>query len=247
MQIDEFLELARKRRTIRRFKPDPIPDELVEKVLDAARWAQSGGNAQSWEFIVVKDKETKKKIVDLVVDKNKYLWDIEKTRIPELRHPAFRSSIEGNTEGRPVVSFGDAPVFIVVCTDPRTVQATVLGAQFMPQEGAPYGHVLKNTANATQILHLAIAACGLGSQWVTLSSTIEPRMKELLDVPPEIAVHTVVPMGYPAYQPAPGYRRELKDIVHYEKYDPAKYRSGDDIFKFLLELRRRTIPSYPGK
>jgi nitroreductase len=240
MQINEFLELVRKRRSIRRFKPAPIPDECIEKVLEAARWAQSGGNAQPWEFIVVKDKETKKKIVDLVVEKNKYLWDIEKTRLPELRHPAFR---EG--DGRFIESFGEAPVFIVVCTDPRTVQATVLGAQFMPQEGAPYGHVLKNTANATQILHLAIAACGLGSQWVTLSSTIEPRMKELLDVPPEIAVHTVVPVGYPAYQPAPGYRRELSEIVHYEKYDPAKYRSGDDIFNFLLKLRQRTTPSYP--
>ena len=67
MNIDGFLELARKRRNIRRFKPDLIPDECIEKILEAARWAQSGANAQPWEFIVVKDKDTKDKIADLYV------------------------------------------------------------------------------------------------------------------------------------------------------------------------------------
>ena len=61
MQIDQFLELARKRRTIRRFKPDPVPDEYIAKMIEAASWAASGGNAQPWEFIVIKDKETKHK------------------------------------------------------------------------------------------------------------------------------------------------------------------------------------------
>ncbi len=158
MQIDQFLELARTRRCIRRFKPDPIPDECIEKVLEAARWAMSGGNAQPWEFIVVKDPVTKNKIADMVVERDKTLWDIEKTRIPELRHPAFR---EG-AEGRPIESFREAPVFILICGDPRTVQATVLGAQFLLQEGGAYAHFLKNVANATMILHLAIAACKLG-------------------------------------------------------------------------------------
>ena len=56
MQIDDFLELVRKRRSIRKFKPDPVPDELVEKILEAGRWAMSGSNAQPWEFIVVEDQ-----------------------------------------------------------------------------------------------------------------------------------------------------------------------------------------------
>ncbi len=109
MQIDEFLELTKKRRTIRRFKPDPVPDECIEKMLEAARFAQSGGNAQPWEFIVVKDKETKKRIVELVAEAHRYNWDIEKTRVEELRHPAYRG--EGR-HGEPTVTFGDAPVFI---------------------------------------------------------------------------------------------------------------------------------------
>ncbi|MDP6180176.1 MAG: nitroreductase family protein, partial [Desulfatiglandales bacterium] len=65
MEIEEFLTLVRKRRNIRKFKPDPIPEESIEKIIDAARWAQSGANAQSWEFIIVKNKGIIDKIADL--------------------------------------------------------------------------------------------------------------------------------------------------------------------------------------
>jgi len=241
MQIDEFLELCRTRRCIRRFKPDPVPDEMIEKILECARWAMSGGNGQSWEFIVIKNQATKEKIADLLEVRDKAIWPIEKTRIPELRHPAFREGADGT----PIESFREAPVFILICGDPRTVQATLLGAQFLLQEGGPYAHFLKNIANATMILHLAVAACGLGSQWVTLGSPIDHEVRMLLDIPAEIVVHNVVPIGYPAYKPAPGVRRERKEFVHYEKYDRAKFRTGEDIFDFLVELRRRTRPNYP--
>ncbi len=242
MQIDEFMELAKKRRSIRRFKPDPFPDEFIEKMLEATRWAMSGANAQPWELIVVKDKETKNQIVDLVAEDHRYAWEIEQTRIEELRHPAYRG--EGR-HGEPTVTFKDAPVFIVICGDARRVQATVLAAHFMITEGGPLAHFLKNIANATQMLHLAAAACGLGAQWVSISKAVEPRLKELLEVPPELSIHTIVPIGYPDYKPAPSYRRELKEIVHYEKYDRAKYSSGDDILNFIVNLRKRTQPSYP--
>ncbi len=244
MQIDELIALAKKRRSIRRFKPDPFPDEYIEKMLEVARWAMSGGNAQPWEFIVVKDRTTKDKIVKLLGEAHKATWGIEKTRLEELRHPAY--SGEGR-HGEPTVTFKDAPVFIVICGDPRRVQATVLAAHFIIHEGGPFAHFLKNMGNATQLLHLAAAAYGLGSQWVSVTAAIEPRLKDLLGVPPELSIHTVVPIGYPDYTPAPSYRRELKEIVHYEKYDSSKYSSDEDIIKFILSLRKRTLPSYPFK
>lgn len=58
----DLFDAIRDRRSIRSFKPDPVPDELLEKVLDAGRWAPSAGNLQPWEFIVVKDKEVKKQL-----------------------------------------------------------------------------------------------------------------------------------------------------------------------------------------
>jgi hypothetical protein len=59
-----------------------------------------------------------------------------------------------------------------------------------------------------------------------------------------IEIHTVVVIGYPAYEPLPSYRRELKERVHFEKYDRSKFRSGEDIVRFLRDLRQRTKPGY---
>jgi nitroreductase len=81
VEIDEFLALTKKRRTFRRFKTDPVPDECIEKMLEAARFAQSGGNGQSWEFVVVRNNETKKGIVKLVAESHEQIWWIEKTRL----------------------------------------------------------------------------------------------------------------------------------------------------------------------
>ena len=239
MAINEFFSVVRTRRSVRRFKPDPVPDEDVEKILEAARWAQSGANAQPWEFIIVKDRETLRKMAEMVQEHHKRTWAIEKTRIKEARHRFF---IDGPPAGEP--AFKNAPVVIVICGDPRTVQATTLVSHFLPNEGGPFAHFLKNMANVTQILTLAAAALGLGSQWVSVNYSYEAKLKTLLDVPDELAIHTIVPIGYPAYEPPPPYRRELKEIIHYEKYDRTKYRSGEDIFEFLIELRRQTDSAY---
>ena len=56
MDIDHLINLLKSRRSIRAYKPDPIPDEFIQKIIEAARWAPSGGNSQPWEFIVIKKK-----------------------------------------------------------------------------------------------------------------------------------------------------------------------------------------------
>lgn len=58
----DFMEVIKKRRSIRRYRPDPIPDEVLNQILEAARLAPSGGHRQPWHFIVVKDPETKRKL-----------------------------------------------------------------------------------------------------------------------------------------------------------------------------------------
>ena len=238
MQSNDFFNVVHKRRCIRKFKPDPVPDEYIDRIIEAGRWAQSGANAQPWEFIVVKNKETKAKIVEFYLEHRKQSWDIEKTRIEELRHNSLKNA------PTTAPNFKDAPVFIVVCGDPRTVQASVLITHFLHNEGGPMAHFLKGMANATQIMSLAAAALGLGAQWVSINVTTEARLRTLLDLPEELAIHTILPLGYPAYEPSPTYRRELSEIIHYEKYDRTKYRSGDDIYHYLLSLRQGTKPAY---
>ena len=58
----DILEVLTSRKSIRRYKPDPIPDEMLDKILEAARWAPTGENYQPWRLIVIRDPETKRKI-----------------------------------------------------------------------------------------------------------------------------------------------------------------------------------------
>ncbi len=60
-QYECLLDLVKKRRTVRQFKPDPVPDEYITKILEVARWAPSGFHTQPWEFVVIKEKAVKKK------------------------------------------------------------------------------------------------------------------------------------------------------------------------------------------
>jgi 5,6-dimethylbenzimidazole synthase len=60
MSYQNLLDIIRNRRSCRRFKSDPLPEGMVEKVLEAARLSPSAGNSQPWEFVVVQDTETKK-------------------------------------------------------------------------------------------------------------------------------------------------------------------------------------------
>ena len=241
MQIDDFLELVRKRRSVRRFKPDPIPDEYIEKILEAGRWAMSGSNAQPWEFIVVKSREKREEIAKVLVTDPESVGEVEAlemTRVEAVRHQAGRTGGRSQFRGWPP-DLLEAPVLIVVCGDRRTFQATVLVTHFLGGEGGHQACFYKNMANATQNMHLAAAALGLGSQWKSIGRLQQHALRVVLDLPPVLEIHTIVVVGYPAAEPPPSTRRELKEIVHCEKYDRSKYRSGEDIVKWLAALRRK--------
>jgi 5,6-dimethylbenzimidazole synthase len=239
MNIDEFLDLVHKRRSIRRFKPDPFPDEYVEKILEAGRWAMSGANGQPWEFIVVKDKATKERLLEAGAESEKAVCAIEATRMPEYRQPWYRDLPDTPPRSR---FSEEAPVLIVVCADPRTAQATVLN-RLSDRRWV----IDENIANASQIIHLAVAACGLGSQWVTVDRYYEELIKPILNVPPMIRIFSIIPIGRPAYEPKSPYRRELKEFVHYETYDGKKYRSHEDVQDFIRKLRGESKRAYPLK
>jgi hypothetical protein len=77
----------------------------------------------------------------------------------------------------------------------------------------------------------------LGSQWLSVTRPWEYALRKILEVPVLLEIHSVVVLGYSAYDPPPPYRRELKEIVHYEKYDKSKFRTGKDVIKWLLTSR----------
>src|ERR1035437_9107269 len=90
LDYEAFLSVVRSRRNCRKFKPDPIPDEYIKKIMEAARWAMSGANGQPWEFIVIKEQATKDKIADLIAQSRQRAFESERTRLEEVRMPAYR-------------------------------------------------------------------------------------------------------------------------------------------------------------
>ena len=229
MKIDEFLDLLKKRRSIRVFKPTPVPDEYLMKVLEAGRWAMSGSNAQPWEYIIVKNQETKNRLAEVWVETRLHAFYIEQTRREDLRHHALLKP-----QGIP--GWKDAPMLIVVCGDRRTLQTTVLYQNFITTEGGPASVYIKNMANTVQNMQIAAAALGLGSQWLSIDYVFEQKVRAILEVPDVLEIPTMIPLGYPAMEAGPGNRRELQEFVHQEKYDRSRFRSDSDILDFIIRI-----------
>lgn len=229
MDYQDFLELVKKRRSIRRFKTDPIPDEYEEQIIEAARWAPSGANSQPWEFIVVKDKEIKDSIVDIVIGHREYYRKVELTREEDLRFPTVANPPD-------VPGYKDAPVFIILCGDPRTRKAYPVMA------GLNRGDSIfeSSLASAFLYMHLAATTLGLGSQWVSATAhpTLQCLIKELLGTPQNLKIYDMMVVGYPAYEPKPRLVRDKQDMVHSERYDVGKYRSEEEVRAFIVSLRK---------
>jgi 5,6-dimethylbenzimidazole synthase len=240
---DQFLKLVRSRHTCRGFRPDPLPDGAVEKILEAARWAMSGANSQPWEFVVVRDPATIRRLYQAYQDEINDLNFWLEQRFPwELRHPGFR--IEGDLSEQydamnARVGWSEAPTLIVALGDGRRQLGSVSGAN---TPGRHQTHFTDGLSNAAMIIHLAAASLGLASQWVSIH--IPEPFKQILDVPGLIALHTIIPVGYPKQPLTGSYRRKLDEYVHYERYDRSKLMSNEDLVNYLYKLRNSTIRSY---
>jgi len=236
MDIDNFIDLLKSRRSIRAYKPDPIPDEYIQKIIESARWAPSGGDSQPWEFIVIKKKDVKDKIADLFVESVKPLRQAELTREKELRIPGLEMEI-------PEPGFKRAPVFILLCGDPRTNEAFPLTVY----QNWGTEVFISNLANAFLCMQLAAKSLGLGSQWVSATGGVmEDSLKEFLNIPKELKIYDMMAVGYPAYQLGPRSPRRIDEMTHYEGYDRSKLRTDQQVKDFIKNLRKRDREELEG-
>jgi len=224
MNYESLLELIKKRRSIRRFKPDPIPDEYVDKIIEAARWAPSGANSQPWEFIVVKKEELRKRIIEPVMEYTNLVHKAELTREPRLR-----------LEWRGPPGFVRAPVFILLCGDVRTKDAYPLLITL--QRGS--SHFASSLANAFLYMTLVATTLGLGSQWVSATTTpyVQSIIKDLLKIPKELEIYDMLAVGYPDFEPKPRLVRAKEEMIHYDYYDEGKSRTDEKVNDFIAQLR----------
>jgi len=240
--FDSFMQVIKARRSCRNFKPDPLPEGAIDKILEAARWAMSGANGQPWEFVVVTRPDLKKKLWEAYRDMNReFIFWMEQMRVRELRHPNFQrpGTLEEQLAHYDVMpSFDAAPVLICVLGDGRKQWATVMGAHTF---GRHQSHLTDALANTCQIIHLAAAALGVRSEWVTIH--VEEEFKRILGVPDLLKLHSIIPVGYPNSDSKCG-RVQLDRIVHRETYDMSKYRTSRQIVEDLAKRRQETVKTY---
>jgi len=242
---ETLMTVIKRRMSTRRLKPDPLPHGAIEEILEAGRWAMSGANGQPWEYIVVTEPDVKKKLYETYQDElMTYNFWMEQMRVAELRHPAFPNSgdpVDDLRKHKEGAGWGEAPALIVVLGDGRRQWATVMGGHTM---GRHQSHLTDGLANTCMLMHLAAAAMGLGTQWVTIQ--IEDQFKRVLGVPDVMTFYSIIPVGYPDVPPREGVRRELAEITHYNQYDYTKHMSDRQIFDYLSELRGKTKRKYDG-
>jgi len=217
----DLLDMMRHRRSSRTgFLEDrDLSDDQLKLLLEAARAAPSGGNAQPWEFIVIRDKDMRMRIADLYKHQLRDKLELER---------AIRgtSSVSG-------VGWRNAPVLILVLGDPRTSLCFPLRTA----EDKADSHFFTGLANATLQIMLMAESMGLSTQYVSdaASPYFSLMLKHLLDIPQELRVYHIIPVGYSEVAATPKSRRALESMVHYERYDPGKLRSLDYLRKFANE------------
>ena len=228
MDYEAFLALVKTRRSIRSFRSDPVPDEYVERIIEAARFAPSGANSQPWEFIVIKNKETKDRIVALVTEQAEPGRKVEFAREEDVRFPGMQGPVPS--------AYKNAPVFVLLCGDPRTKEAYPMFATLTRGDS----HFISSLASAFLYMALAATSLGLGSQWVSATGgpLVGPLLKQILDIPHELDIYDMLAVGYPASRPKERFVRERAEMVHHDRFDKSRHRSDKEIRDYIVHLRK---------
>jgi nitroreductase len=229
MDYEALLELVRARRSIRAFSDRPVSQDIVDKVIEVARWAPSGANSQPWEFIVIRDQATKDKMAVWARNHQELVHEAELTRPEELRWASA-----ARTPSDPV--FKNTPVLILVVGDPRVNKSFPLLTYIEREEQ----NLVSALASAFLLMTLAATSLGLGSHWASLVGAAYPSamIADLLGIPEGYHIYDMLGLGYPAMEPKPRVVREPEAMVHLGRYDRTKYRTDQQIRDWLISLRK---------
>lgn len=191
----DMLEVFRKRRSVRRFKADAVPEADIRRILDAARSAPTSGNQQPWKFLVVRDPATIKALKEASIERAVAKGDSgemasaeEKSR----RLAAAQKAFDG---------YFSAPVYIVVLTDNRSTYPD-------------YNHW--DGPLAAGYLMLAARALGYGTVFIT-DAIADEVTKRVLAIPERYSRVCITPLGVPVAWPDSPAKKPLEDFIAWEK------------------------------
>lgn len=233
-RYDALMDVVQHRITTRAFRPDyVVPREHFELIVEAARHAPSGANAQPWHFIVVAEPATKQAISAYFVGEQRRRIELG-MKFPT---PDYRG-------------IATAPGLIVVATDFRFIRAfPVLRAEDLGSEvNRPYYEnaeriLLQSVAAATMSAHLAAAALGYNVWWVTAigQQHAQDAIKPLLDVPDELSILDIICFGPPAKPIYKRWKRELREIMSWNRFDRSRLMSDEDVDEWISTKRHRAM------
>jgi nitroreductase len=213
--VDATMKVIQDRRSIRDYTDEPVSDQDLDMILEAARQAPSGENAQPWRFIIVKDVETRKRLGALAGGGSGRRFTAEfvtkkmQERFSSLQDEAKKRAVfEKLTSGRVSAFVADAPVDIVVCGKKDVWDL-------------PY-----DTSAAIENMLLMVTALGLGACWVIapcIDIRDEERVKALLGMPEGFKVISIVSVGHPTRPHRPRPRIPIEDLVFLEKWGESYY------------------------
>lgn len=198
MDLHQFL---RSRRSIRRFKPDPVPDSVIENILTTATFAPSAHNRQPWRFCVVTDVSVKQKLADAMAIEFKH--DLEQDQLPP-------TEIQKRTK-RSRERVTAAPVLVILCLDMSEMDVY----PDKKRKQAEFRMAMQSVANAGMQLMLAAHAEGLGSVWVCSPLFVQETIQSVLNLPKTWEPQAMFFVGYPDVIPDVRERKMLDEIsVH---------------------------------
>jgi nitroreductase len=218
-----LFEAIHSARSLRRLKPDPVPDELIAKILDAAIRAPSAGNAQNWEFVVVRDAERRRKL-GLIYRKASDIAEAvyaARGRPAHLSDRQFARMLQGGAYLWD--HLGEAPVLLIPCLHRPLVPPR---AALPPEIAAHYDNELAYADRirgasiypAVQNILLACRGLGLGALITTNHIRCEGEVKELLGIPEDVDTFALMPIGWPLDKFGPLTRRPLAEIAHADRW-----------------------------
>jgi 5,6-dimethylbenzimidazole synthase len=227
---EALMGVVRHRMTNRAFAPADVPREHFEMILEAARHAPSGANAQPWHYIVVTDPAVKAQIGDCFVAEQQARARL-RMGFPTPNYNGVRT----------------APGLIVVVADFRFVRAFPVlndGSDLdrLYQQNAER-ILLQSVAASTMCAHLAAAALGYAVWWITAigQDNIQRKIRPLLGVPEPLSIIDVMCFGPPLKPSYKRWKKSLEQIVSWDRFDPAHLMSDEDIDTWIRTTRHKVM------
>ncbi|MDT5073867.1 MAG: hypothetical protein QOH82_3187 [Mycobacterium sp.] len=214
----ELYDVMRTTGAVRQFTGDPLPDDVLERILDNARFAPSGGNRQGVRVIAVRDLPTRERLAELSIPAAKrYSAQIANGESPW--NPLYPCGVDDATIAasepptQMTAPLREASVVLVICLDLGVVAAT---DQNLDRIG-----VVSGASVYPFVWNVLLAARSEGYGGVTNTMAIpeEAQVRTLLDVPDDYVIAAVVPLGKPVHQVSKLKRKEVADFVTRERFD----------------------------